>query len=235
MIRLLSLWAVILAAAINLQGCDSRPDSLLVSEAAPKNSTEFVGSQSISIASFNIQFLGHFKKRDNEALATLMKDFDIVVVQELVAPPTDGMYPNGEAYTADTESASFFQAMRSNGFEYKLSEEDTGTNDIIHKKTSTTEWWVAFYKPEALDVATDLPNGYLAADRSNNDDYERVPYAFSFRLGDGKTDFVLISVHLKQGSSASDKSRRKHELASISSWINANKGKGHYYTWRYEY
>jgi len=54
----------------------------------------------ITICSFNIQFLGSFKKRDNTALADILKGYDIVVVQELVAPPVDGTYPNGDAYSA---------------------------------------------------------------------------------------------------------------------------------------
>jgi len=108
------------------------------------------------------------------------------------------------------------------GFEYKLSEEDTGTNDQIHKKTTATEWWVAFYKPAIVDSVDDIPNGFLADDRSNHPDYERVPYAFAFRTDDGKIDFVLVSVHLQPGSSSSDKARRKQELSSIGTWINAH-------------
>ena len=40
----------------------------------------------IRVASFNIQFLGNFKKRDNAALAALVADQDLVLIQELVAP-----------------------------------------------------------------------------------------------------------------------------------------------------
>src|SRR5262245_35268232 len=42
---------------------------------------------SISVASFNIQFLGSSTSRDSDALADLLESNDIVVVQELVAPP----------------------------------------------------------------------------------------------------------------------------------------------------
>jgi len=59
-----------------------------------------VQRDTITICSFNIQFLGSFKKRDNTALADILKGYDIVVVQELVAPPVDGTYPNGDAYSA---------------------------------------------------------------------------------------------------------------------------------------
>lgn len=128
-------------------------------------------------------WLGHFKKhgRENEALANILKPFDIVVVQELVAPPEDGNYPDGDTYCADPEAVAFFEAMKESGFTYKISEEDTGTNDEIHLSTPSTEWWVAFYDPNSVKCVSDIPSGFLADDRSNHPDYERVPYAFAFR------------------------------------------------------
>ena len=137
----------------------------------------------ITICSFNIMWLGHFKKhgRENEALANILKPFDIVVVQELVAPPMDGNYPDGDTYSADPEAAAFFKAMQESGFTYKISEEDTGTNDEIHTSNPSTEWWVAFYDPNSVKCVSDIPFGFLVDDRSNHPDYERVPYAFAFR------------------------------------------------------
>lgn len=62
------------------------------------------------------------------------------------------------------------------------------------------------------------PHGLLADDRSKNASYDRVPYAFSFRTKDNTMDFVLISVHLAAGGSAS--SKRLGELTAISNWIS---------------
>jgi endonuclease/exonuclease/phosphatase family metal-dependent hydrolase len=190
----------------------------------------------VQVCSFNIQFLGHFKHRDVSALAEVVKDCEIVVVQELVAPPTAGAFPDGTPRKADPEAAAFFGAMRVRGFEYVLSSEDTGSGPENHKNSSATEWWVAFYKPfyvvgampGGVRIAGDLPSGWLATDRSDNPDYERVPYAFAFRTANGPmldvtgTDFVLISVHLQPGSSKADRARRKHELQSIWKWVEAN-------------
>lgn len=174
----------------------------------------------LAVCSFNIQFLGNFKKRANETLAKVVQDYDIVVVQELVAPPLDGTYPDGTHYSADAEAAEFFMAMQNRGFSYVLSEEDTGTGDEIHRATSATEWWVTFFKPDVIGCAEDVPHGFLAEDRSNNPNYERVPYAFAFRTLDNHLDFVLISVHLQPGDSGADQARRSHELASIAQWID---------------
>ena len=177
-------------------------------------------TRTISICSFNIQFLGHFKKRDNGALTGLLRNFDIVVVQELVAPPVDGTYPDGTGYSADAESKAFVSEMVSKGFVYQLSEEDTGPGDKIHKKTSATEWWITFYKDDIVDYVDSLPSGFLAQDRSNNADYARVPYAFPFRVDGTDTDFVLISVHLPPNKNKAQE--RKKELKAIGTWVANN-------------
>ena len=173
----------------------------------------------IRVTSFNIQFLGNPKNRDEAALASLVSDQDIVLIQELVAPPFEGVFPDGTAYKSDAEAARFFQEMTLHGFDFVLSEEDTGTNDTSHVNSTATEWFVAFYNPEAVKVAPNLPNGFLAANRYNNDSYERVPYAFSFQTANGN-DFVLISVHLMPGSNG--EGRRLEEITAIYEWIDEN-------------
>lgn len=179
-------------------------------------------SGTISVASFNIQFLGNSKRRDSEALAAVLAPNDIVVVQELVAPPFPGAFPDGKPFKPDKESAQFFDAMTARGFDFVLSPEDTGTGNKIHVNSSATEWWVTFYKPSVVQVAPDLPSGFLASDRSNHPDFERVPFAFAFRSADMKMDFVLISVHLKPDAGAANAARRAHELAAIADWVNNN-------------
>ncbi len=149
----------------------------------------------LKLASFNIQFLGSSARRHNEGLAGLVGDQDIVLVQELVAPPFAGSFPPNpdgtvEPFKPDPQAAAFFEAMRSRGFSWVMSEEDTGTGDRIHLNSTATEWWVAFYKPQAAAPATDLPGGFLASDRSNHPDYERVPFAFPFRNCSGTLDLV---------------------------------------------
>ncbi len=209
----------------NITTSEGTEGSATVEADKPSNVEMTVTNSRLKICTFNIQFLGSFKKRDNKALADLLKEFDIVVIQELVAPPVDGVYPDGTPYKADVEAASFFKAMAEKGFEHKLSEEDTGTGEEIHKKSSATEWWVSFYKPDKVGLATDLPGGFLADDRSNHPDYERVPYAFPFRDIGGSLDFVLISVHLMPGGNEEGTARRKQEIQAIYQWIEANNSK----------
>lgn len=172
---------------------------------------------SIKAATFNIKWLGYSTERDDQALAQLLSDRDLVFIQELVAPPYPMTFPNGKAAKPDAEAAEFFDAMKAAGFEYVLSKEDTGTGDKIHINSAATEWFVAFYRPNTLTVTS---KGYIAADRSNHDDYERVPYEFEFKAVSSKQDFAVISTHLKPGDSKAEKKRRYHELKSIFDYAN---------------
>lgn len=209
----------------------------------------------LRIASFNIKWLGYYsEERRNEALAEMLKAFDIVVVQELVAPPYPGYFPREEdnlsksADRARTAACRFFEAMRSVGFSrpnpqgtldghgdcskrgelpnrqtvpaFLLSPADTGPGDTNGKHSARTEWFVAFFKPSRVVPANDLPSGFLADDLTANPDYQRVPYAFGFRVPATRQDLVLIAVHLQPDATSAARKRRAHELKSIASWVN---------------
>lgn len=178
--------------------------------------------QELKVCSFNIKFIGSYKKKDNVALAALMEPYDIVLIQELVSPPKAGVFPDGTTYDADPEAKGFVDEMACKGFEYLLSVEDTGTGDKIHLNSSATEWFIVFYKPESVKVDSSLFNQFLDEDRSNHPDYERVPHAFSFKTLDDGLDFTLISVHLKPGEASAEKARRVEELSAIDRWICSN-------------
>ena len=164
----------------------------------------------LGVCSFNIQFLGSSKSRDNAGLAELLKRYDIVVIQELIAPPYDGKFPNSADYVPNPQARLFFDCMKQDGFSYRLSEEDTGPGLKTHLNSSATEWWVVFYKPTKVKPAADLPSGFLSKKLGHNKDFDRVPYAFGFRTLDDQMDFVLISVHLEPGAGILNKARRKH-------------------------
>lgn len=207
MTRRISLLGIILSALLVVYIVNANPD----------NDEEF-----ITICSFNIKWLGNYEDRENKTLAKILKDYDIVVVQELLAPPYRMKFPNGKDAKPDPEAAAFFDAMLEQGFDYDLSSEDTGTGKKIHNNGSKTEWFVVFYKPAPVKIAKDLPHGFLAEDRSHHNDYERVPHAFAFRSQSGTLDFVLISVHLRPSTSKKSRKRRKHELTAIAQWIDTN-------------
>ena len=167
----------------------------------------------LNLCSFNIQFLGNSKKRENVALASMLSVFDIVLIQEMVAPPQSGTYPDGTRYNAGPATVDFAQAMERQGFAYIFSEEDTGAK--IHQPGSTTEWWIVFYRPDIVSPAADLPGGFLASQRASHPIFQRVPYAFPFRTRSGTLDFVLIPVHLYPDAGPKNRAKRAAELAAV--------------------
>lgn len=179
----------------------------------------------VRVCSFNIKWLGQTAAKENGVLAELVSASDVVVVQELVAPPTPGRYPNGQAYPADPEAAAFFRAMQQRQFTWWLSEENTGPKKN-HAAGTAAEWFVVFYRTNKVAPAPDLPHGFLSAQRVKHPDWDRVPYAFSFRTVDRSCDFVLISVHLHptSGSRQRSQARRQQELAAIAGWIGRQPG-----------
>ena len=202
-----------------MDGESTSVNNVEVTEVQTESLVELYGE--LKICSFNIQFLGHFKSRDNETLGNILSQYDLIVIQEMVAPPIDGEFPNGDAYKADKESRDFHLEMLKQGFLYWLSEEDTGPTKN-HVNSSSSEWWVTYYRPEVvMPDSTTRAYGFLDTILIENESYERVPYAFPFKSTIDSTNFTLISVHLKPGGSLSDQNRREEELSAINNWISS--------------
>lgn len=204
-----------------LWGCAQAPQAERMPTAGPAaHGTRPGASPALTFCSFNIKFLGHYKDRKNDVLVNVLRDYDVVAIQELVAPPYPMQYPDGTAAKQDAQAAAFFDRMRAVGFDYVLSEEDTGRSMSNHSNGTGTEWFAVFYKPGQLASADDLPGDFLDADRSANPVYDRVPCAFGFRTTGGTLDFVLIDVHLAQGAGTAARTRRRGELAAIGRWVD---------------
>ncbi len=207
------------SSQINLKNektLDKQPIDTSVKAQAPLRNP--LKTDTISICSFNIQFLGHFKARDNNTLSKILKPYDIVVIQEMVAPPVSGTFPsNGQKYKSDLESKAFADAMQKQGFSYWLSTEDTGPTKN-HVNSSASEWWITFYKDEIVVPDSSRYFGFLDTTLAGSLLYERVPFCLPFKSIDGKSTFSLISLHLKPGNGLADRTRRAGELKTLFDW-----------------
>lgn len=186
-----------------------------------ESDTTSLSRDTLIITSFNIQFLGSFKDRDHIFLADLLKSSTVVCIEELVAPPVNGHYPNGIAYKADPESTVFHQRMIANGFTWWLSDEDTGPKSH-HTASNASEWWIVYYRADHLQAdSMQRSYGFLSDTRCADSIFDRVPYAFPFNSVKGKLDFTLIPVHLRPGDRSIDRDKRVQELNGIYKWILA--------------
>tara|TARA_B100000929_G_scaffold268877_1_gene238022 strand:+ start:40574 stop:41434 length:861 start_codon:yes stop_codon:yes gene_type:complete len=178
-----------------------------------------VGAKDLSVVSFNIKWIGYSDDRKNHDLAKMLSQHDIVFIQEMVSPPVNGFYPSGKPYKKDKESSDFLNAMLNEGFSYALSIEDSGTGDNNETNSASTEWSIAFYKADNVLLKEHY---YIEEDRTNHDNYERVPYLFYFENKYSGNDYKFINVHLKPSNGLKDRERRRQELNSIFTWINLN-------------
>lgn len=209
----------VITLLISMVSCAS--PGMVVSEEQDIVTDEEVIHDTLTICSFNIQFLGHFKDRDDSLLGELLNQYDVVVIQEMVAPPVNGVYVDGTPYEFDMESARFHSVMTGNGFDYWISEEDTGPSKN-HTNSSASEWWVLYYKEAVKPDTLNEPYGFLSETLVGDTIYQRVPYSFALKSADGSTSINLISVHLNPGGSSTDKAVRDKEFLGIYNWISMN-------------
>lgn len=182
--------------------------------------TKVLAQDTLTVCSFNIQFLGHFQSKDNTLVAELLKDYDIIVIQELVAPPVDGSYKDEVSYKKDPESAAFADAMTAKGFQYWLSDEDTGPTGNRTASTAS-EWWIVFYKNDKVRPDSTRAYGFVSTPLAGNPDLERVPYAFPFKSVKGNSTFTFVPVHLRPGDRTEDRARRQKELSTLFDWVSS--------------
>lgn len=207
------------------------PESEQTYEAKLVNQFSVAGPDSLAVCTWNIQWIGHWKAKRNDDLAETLKNCDVAVIQEMVAPPWDVTVVERRTQTprvlnGDPESKAFVDAMKAVGFDgVLLSPEDTGPTKN-HTNATASEWYALFYKSVKVSAAPDLPSGFLARKLAGHSVYSRVPYAFALRAkreGKPSADFVLVSVHLHaKGAGESvqrSKAVRVREFRAINQWI----------------
>ncbi len=198
----------------------STPNNTLVDEPEPPECPvplpAGLAGPGLKIASFTIDELGIYTNRQNAALACLLAPFDLVVVQDLAAPPYPGSFINDEPYRPEIAATAFFDAMKAQGFSPIVAPEDTGPGDRLQLNSSLTAWPAFFLKDNRLMLSQDKPSGYIEPDRSANGTYSRVPFALFLTARDGTYDFLMLSLDLSDAGSAQ---RRRYELSAISTFL----------------
>lgn len=177
--------------------------------------------QTLNICTFNIKWLGHYDNRPVDRLVAAVEPCDILAVQELVNPPVD--IPEIDVKKRDN-AAQFFDAMAAAGFDGSsaLAHEDTGTGEIHNSIGATSEYGVIFFRSTKVRLLAGFKPRYIDAPLSKNSVFDRVPYAAGFEAkGAGGIKFVLISVHLHEGSGQlrHGLDRRNEEFVFIAKWI----------------
>src|SRR5690349_20107016 len=100
---------LISVAFIWTAGCHQTPQPARPAQAPPKTTGTFAPDraappQTLTICSLHIKFLGNYPQRKNATLVNLLRNYDIVAVQELVAPPYPMQFPDGTPAKPDAQA-----------------------------------------------------------------------------------------------------------------------------------
>lgn len=146
-----------------------------------------------------------------------MKPYDMVIIQELVAPPIAGFFEDHTPYKIDEESKAFLTEMKKAGFSFWLSSEDTGPTKN-HVNSSASEWWIVFYKRNKIHCDSSRYFGFVSQPLVANPNQDRVSYVFPFKTVKGNSTFSVIPVHLNPGDAKEDYARRQVEFSYLFNW-----------------
>lgn len=164
----------------------------------------------LKACSFNIKFIGQGNKKQYQPLVDLLKDYDLVLVQELVSAPMDLIYPD-YMLSGTQQARTFFGLMEDNQFVHALSSAKTGPSSNT-TNGSASEYFVAFYKPHVLQYQH-ARSGFVDQPLVSHPTFARVPWTFHFATLDGTLDFAVTNVHLAADEGADE--QRRDELAFI--------------------
>jgi len=154
-------------------------------------------AQSFEIATFNIQNFGQSKLAKTDVvdtLATIVRQFDIVAVQEI-------------SDISNRTAPAFLKVVNANGARYKLScSARTGREPDDVK---SAEQYAFYYDSRTVS----LTDAALYPDV--NDDFQREPYVASFTRKSDSLNFVVCTIHTAPAQAVAEIAA----LAKVAKWI----------------
>jgi len=173
------------------------------------------------IATFNIKWFGSGDKRDNKTLVNVLikNNIDIVLIQEQVAPGTDGNWQSSKTKEVPSALKDFVSQLVPQKYCYLDSQWKTGQR-FLESNSTQSEMYAVLYNPYKVTINTS--NCTFIETNLISSIFSRVPYNFRFNFNQGENSLIfnLISVHLKPN--ADKKKERNEEFKAIYRFININ-------------
>ena len=163
--------------------------------------------QTITLATFNIQNLGRDKPDQPKLAAEIIKQFDVVAIQEVMN------YGDG---TKGLEAVNKIVEELGNGWASVACTEPNGTETAASGALHTFEFYAFIYNTAKVqlvgtarlwDEAANPVNGLADQERH----FDREPFIASFKAVNGNLDFTVISLHV----AAPSNSWRKDEIRRL--------------------
>jgi len=163
------------------------------------NKSNGASPDTIKIASFNIQIFGQSKASKQEVmdiLAQIIREFDIVAIQEIRDISGTAIIVLKDEVNADGRAYDVLVGPRVG-------------------RTSSKEQYAYMYDTQTIEA---LSNSYTYDDVG--DLFEREPFVAHFRVKSAKFDFVLINIHTKPDDAAAEIGLLPDVITDVPSHIN---------------
>jgi len=170
-------------------------------------------SETITLATFNIQNLGRDKPDQAKLAAEIIKQFDVVAVQEVMN------YGGG---TKGLQAVNKIVEELGDGWASIVSTEPNGTESAASGAVHTFEFYAFIYNTTKVQIvgAARLWDEAANPDSDLTDQerqFDREPFIASFKVVNGNLDFTVISHH----AAAPGKSWRDDEIKRLKSVYQA--------------
>ncbi len=154
----------------------------------------------IRLGSFNIEKLGFKKEFQVENAAEILKNYDIVAIQEVMNLGASKDNPIG---TKGIEALKQIVSYLGEDWDYVTSEEPKGPSRAEKSKAfSTFEYYAFIFRKSKIELIED--SAYLWNEQENpmvglesqERQFDREPFIASFKAKKGNLDFTLITIHV---------------------------------------
>lgn len=156
-------------------------------------------SNQIRLGSFNIEKLGKNNPYQAQNAAIILRDYDIVAIQEVMNTGATAKNPIG---TKGIEALKRIVASLGSDWDYVVSPVPNGTLSAQESKAfNTFEYYAFIYRKSKLEL---IPNSAHLWDEAKTPmpglkdqkrQFDRQPFIASFRAKGGNLDFTLITIH----------------------------------------
>lgn len=156
-------------------------------------------SNQIRLGSFNIEKLGKENPYQARNAAEILKNYDIVAIQEVMNTGATRVNPIG---TKGIEALKQIVAYLGNDWDYVVSPEPNGTLSAERSKAfHTFEYYAFIYRKSKIELVQN--SAHLWNEQGNpipgledqKRQFDRDPFIASFKVKQGNFDFTLITIH----------------------------------------
>ena len=153
----------------------------------------------IRLGSFNIEKLGKENPYQAKNAAEILKNYDIVTIQEVMNTGATRVNPIG---TKGIEALKHIVSYLGEDWDYVISPESNGTANAEKSKAfNTFEYYAFIFRKSKIELIQSSAHLWNEQENPmpglNNQErqFDREPFIASFKVKNGRLDFTLITIH----------------------------------------